>query len=158
VTGRGTLRYEFQLTPAELRAVVLFSMLRRPGEGFRRLVAIAVGGIALMWAAQGSGWAQVGGVTLALACGWIALRPVFLSRVMAQKPAPKVTLELSERGVKVIKEGKAADFAWSRITAQGKGPGFYWYEVQRAAIAVIPDRVVDDRAALEALLARAGSS
>lgn len=155
---KGTLRYEFQLSPAELRAVVLFSMLRRPGEGLRRLIAIAVGGVALMWAAQGSGWSQVGGVTLALACGWIALRPFFLARMMAQRPSPRVTLELSERGVNVVKDGKAAEFAWSRITAHGKGPGFYWYEVQRAAIAAIPDRVVEDRPALEALLSRAGST
>jgi hypothetical protein len=152
----GPLRFEFQLAPSEVRAVVLFSMLRRPGEGLRRLVAIAAGGIALAWAAQGRGWAQVGGVTLALGCAWIALRPFVLARLMAQKPSPRVSLELSERGVKVERDGKSAEFPWSRITAHGRGPGFHWYEIQRAAVAAIPDRVVTDRAALEALLARAG--
>lgn len=151
------LRYEFQLSPAEVRSVILFSMLRRPGEGLRRVLAIVVGGVALLWGTGSGGWSQVGGITLALACGWIALRPFFLARMMAQKPSPKVVVELSERGVKVVRDGKAAELAWSRITAQGKGPGFYWYEVQRAAIAAIPDRVISDRPALEALLARAGT-
>lgn len=156
MSAKGPLRFAFQLTPAEVRAVVLFSMLRRPGEGLRRLVAIASGGVALAWAARGGGWAQVGGVPLALACAWIALRPFVLSRLAAQRPSPAVTVELSERGVKVERAGKSAEFPWSRITAHGRGPGFTWYEIQRAAVAAIPDRVVPDRAALDALLARAG--
>jgi hypothetical protein len=150
-------RYAFQLTEAELRAVILFSMLKRPGAGLRRFMAIAVGGVALaVGLERTSSMAHVFAIVIALACGWIALRPFVLSRVMAQRPAPAVEVELGEPGVTVRRDGKSATFDWSRITAQGRGPGFYWYEVQGAAIAAIPDRVIQDRAGLEAWLARAG--
>ena len=95
-------------------------------------------------------------IVIALACGWIALRPFVLSRVMAQRPSPAVELEIGEPGVTIRRDGKSATFDWSRITAQGRGPGFTWYEVQGAAIAAIPDRVVQDRPGLEAWLGRAG--
>lgn len=150
-------RYAFQLTEAELRAVILFSMLKRPGAGLRRFMAIAIGGIALaVGLERQSSMAHVLAIVVALACGWIALRPFILSRVMAQKPSPQVEVSLGEPGVTLTRNGKSATFDWSRITAQGRGPGFYWYEVQGAAIAAIPDRVVQDRASLEGWLARAG--
>jgi hypothetical protein len=152
-----TQRYEIKLTESELRAVYLFSMLRRPGTGLKRFVAIAVGGIALAMAFQRTdAMAHVLGVMVALACGWIALRPFIVARVLSKQGGPEVTVELDETGVLVTRTGKTARFAWSRITAQGRGPGFYWYEIQGAAIAAIPDRLVSDRPGLEALLKRAG--
>lgn len=159
-----TQRYEIKLTESELRAVYLFSMLRRPGTGLKRFVAIAVGGIALAMAFQRTdAMAHVLGAIVALACGWIALRPFVVARVLtkqvlSKQGAPEVTVELDEAGVLVTRTGKSARFAWSRITAQGRGPGFYWYEIQGAAIAAIPDRLVSDRPGLEALLKRAGQA
>jgi hypothetical protein len=151
-------RYVIQLTEPERRAVYLFSMLRRPGTGLRRFMAIIVGGAALMMGAQQSGMAQIFAVIVALACGWIALRPFLMARILSKQGGPEIVVEVGEPGVTLRRDGKSATFAWSRITAQGRGPGFYWYEVQGAALAAIPDRLVTDRPGLEKLLERAGSS
>jgi|GEM_PF-2644596 len=151
-------RYVIQLTESERRAVYLFSMLRRPGTGLRRFMAIMVGGAALMMGAQQSGMAQIFAVIVALACGWIALRPFLMARILSKQGGPEIVVEVGAPGVTLRRDGKSATFAWSRITAQGRGPGFYWYEVQGAALAAIPDRLVTDQKGLEKLLQRAGSA
>lgn len=153
----GAHRYTVRMTESELRAVYLFSMLRRPGTGLRRFLAVAVGAVALAVGFEQEGAsARVFGIVIALGCAWTALRPFILSRVMSKNGSPEVEVEFDQKGVSVTRAGKTAQFAWSSITAQGHGPGFYWYEIRSGALAAIPDRLVKDPAGLEKLLARAG--
>ena len=141
----------FALRRDELARSWLVEHYRRQGSPpMRTMLAVLV--VVIGAALVHRGTTQVGWLTIAW--GVILLsRPIVLATFLyfSRRPPANVEVTVDERGVNVAGEKGARLLPWSEITAWGLGSDYLWYEVRQSARAILPFRVIEDRAGLEAL-------
>ncbi len=152
-----TLRYEVDLTDAELRDAWLTEDRARRGLARRAIgPAMIVFGLGTL-ASQPEATARAI-ATFAILLGLFQIVRPFLTvaRAISERRrrvgSQRVTVTIDDDGIALTREGKTARFAWKDVTAAGERETYVWYELRGQHRAPIPRRVIGDLDALRATL------
>ena len=151
--------YRFSLSDREYRRAWVREYYRRPGSRLLRIVLgpfFAMVGVALVRSTEL--FTRGMGVATVLLGLWVTLKPLLAANTLVRHRRATgrgdVTFEITlhRQGIR-IDDGKVrTELPWDEVISAGRSPDYFWYEVRGGSRATIPLRVVEDPAALEALL------